>query len=47
LRGRATRGQLLRLGEEGLVEIVPQSVTRVSLIDISKARESAIPPDRM
>jgi GntR family transcriptional regulator, rspAB operon transcriptional repressor len=34
------RDQLLRLGEEGLVEIVPQSATRVSLIDISKAREA-------
>jgi DNA-binding GntR family transcriptional regulator len=34
------RDQLLRLSEEGLVEIVPQSATRVSLIDISKAREA-------
>jgi GntR family transcriptional regulator, rspAB operon transcriptional repressor len=34
------RDQLLRLSEEGLIEIVPQSATRVSLIDISKAREA-------
>jgi len=34
------RDQLLRLSEEGLVEIVPQSATRVSLIDIGKAREA-------
>jgi GntR family transcriptional regulator, rspAB operon transcriptional repressor len=34
------RDQLLRLGEEGLVDIVPQSATRVSLIDIGKAREA-------
>jgi DNA-binding GntR family transcriptional regulator len=34
------RDQLLRLSEEGLVDIVPQSATRVSLIDIGKAREA-------
>jgi DNA-binding GntR family transcriptional regulator len=34
------RDQLLRLAEEGLVDIVPQSATRVSLIDIGKAREA-------
>jgi GntR family transcriptional regulator, rspAB operon transcriptional repressor len=34
------RDQLLRLSEEGLVEIVPQSATRVSLIDINKAKEA-------
>src|SRR5262252_1129211 len=34
------RDQLLRLEEEGLVDIVPQSATRVSLIDIGKAREA-------
>jgi DNA-binding GntR family transcriptional regulator len=34
------RDQLLRLAEAGLVDIIPQSVTRVSLIDIGKAREA-------
>jgi GntR family transcriptional regulator, rspAB operon transcriptional repressor len=34
------RDQLLRLAEAGLVDIVPQSVTRVSLIDIGKASEA-------
>ncbi len=33
------RDALMRLAEEGLVEIVAQSATRVSLIDIAKARE--------
>jgi DNA-binding GntR family transcriptional regulator len=44
---QSARDQLRRLGEEGPVEIVPQSVTRVSLIDISKARQAQIPSDRM
>ena len=34
------RDALIRLGEEGLVEIVAQSSTRVSLIDIDKARQA-------
>jgi GntR family transcriptional regulator, rspAB operon transcriptional repressor len=34
------RDALLRLAAEGLVDVVPQSATRVSLIDISKAREA-------
>lgn len=34
------RDALMRLGDEGLVDIVPQSATRVSLIDIEKAREA-------
>ncbi len=34
------RDALLRLSEEGLVDIVPQSVTRVSLIDIARARQT-------
>jgi len=34
------RDQLLRLAEEGLVNIIPRSATRVSLIDIGKAREA-------
>jgi len=34
------REALLRLEEEGLVEIFPQSHTRVSLIDVQEAREA-------
>src|SRR5215470_9879494 len=34
------RDQLLRLAEAGLVDIIPQSATRVSLIDIGQAREA-------
>jgi DNA-binding GntR family transcriptional regulator len=34
------RDALMRLGDEGLVDIVPQSATRVSLIDVAKAREA-------
>ncbi|MFM9974263.1 MAG: GntR family transcriptional regulator [Beijerinckiaceae bacterium] len=34
------RDALMRLGEEGLVEIVAQSATRVSLIDIGLARQA-------
>lgn len=34
------RDALMRLGEEGLVEIVAQSATRVSLIDVSQARQA-------
>jgi DNA-binding GntR family transcriptional regulator len=34
------RDQLLRLAEGGLVDVIPQSATRVSLIDIGKAREA-------
>jgi hypothetical protein len=31
----------------GKAKIVPQSLTRVSLIEISKAREAQFLPDRM
>src|SRR5438477_6258268 len=31
------RDALMRLGGEGLVDVVPQSATRVSLIDVNKA----------
>jgi len=34
------RDALLRLSEEGLVDIVPQSATRVSRIDIANARQT-------
>jgi GntR family transcriptional regulator, rspAB operon transcriptional repressor len=34
------RDALLRLGEEGLVDIYPQSATRVSLIDVAQARQA-------
>jgi GntR family transcriptional regulator, rspAB operon transcriptional repressor len=34
------RDALMRLGEEGLVDIFPQSATRVSLIDIARARQT-------
>jgi DNA-binding GntR family transcriptional regulator len=34
------RDALMRLGDEGLVDVVPQSATRVSLIDVSRAREA-------
>jgi DNA-binding GntR family transcriptional regulator len=34
------RDALMRLADEGLVDVVPQSATRVSLIDIGKAREA-------
>jgi GntR family transcriptional regulator, rspAB operon transcriptional repressor len=34
------RDALARLAEEGLVDIVPQSATRVSLIDIGRARQT-------
>jgi GntR family transcriptional regulator, rspAB operon transcriptional repressor len=34
------RDALMRLGDEGLVDIVPQSATRVSLIDVARAREA-------
>src|SRR5438874_10240952 len=40
LSSTPVRDALLRLEEEGLVEIVAQSATRVSLIDIDKAREA-------
>ena len=34
------RDALMRLAEEGLVDILPQSATRVSLIDIARARQT-------
>lgn len=34
------RDALMRLDEEGLVDIVPQSATRVSLIDVANARQT-------
>lgn len=34
------RDALSRLAEEGLVDIVPQSATRISLIDVAKARDA-------
>ena len=34
------RDALLRLADEGLVDIFPQSATRVSLIDVAKARQA-------
>ncbi len=34
------RDALTRLGDEELVDIVPQSATRVSLIDVAKARQT-------
>lgn len=40
LSSTPVRDALTRLGEEGLVEIVPQSGTRVSLIDIAAARQA-------
>jgi DNA-binding GntR family transcriptional regulator len=40
LSSTPVRDALMRLGEEGLVEIVAQSATRVSLIDIDKARQA-------
>src|SRR5262245_38685959 len=40
LSSTPVRDALMRLGEEGLVEIVAQSATRVSLIDINKARQA-------
>ncbi|WP_160122606.1 GntR family transcriptional regulator [Rhodovarius lipocyclicus] len=35
------REALIRLGEEGLVEVVPQSATRVARIDLHQCREAA------
>lgn len=40
LSSTPVRDALTRLAEEGLVEIVPQSATRVSLIDIAAARQA-------
>ncbi len=40
LSSTPVRDALIRLGEEGLVEIVAQSATRVSLIDIAHARQA-------
>ncbi|MGL4975390.1 MAG: GntR family transcriptional regulator [Bosea sp. (in: a-proteobacteria)] len=40
LSSTPVRDALIRLGEEGLVEIVAQSATRVSLIDIAQARQA-------
>ncbi|RAI39459.1 hypothetical protein CH341_25810 [Rhodoplanes roseus] len=40
LSSTPVRDALVRLGQEGLVEIVPQSATRVSLIDLSAARQA-------
>jgi DNA-binding GntR family transcriptional regulator len=40
LSSTPVRDALTRLGEEGLVEIFPQSATRVSLIDITAARQA-------
>jgi GntR family transcriptional regulator, rspAB operon transcriptional repressor len=40
LSSTPVRDALSRLGEEGLVDIVPQSATRVSLIDITAARQA-------
>ena len=40
LSSTPVRDALMRLGEEGLVDIVAQSATTVSLIDIDKAREA-------
>jgi GntR family transcriptional regulator, rspAB operon transcriptional repressor len=40
LSSTPVRDALIRLGEEGLIDIVAQSATRVSLIDVGKARQS-------
>ncbi len=40
LSSTPVRDALTRLSEEGLVEIYPQSATRVSLIDVTKARQA-------
>jgi GntR family transcriptional regulator, rspAB operon transcriptional repressor len=40
LSSTPVRDALIRLGEDGLIDIVAQSATRVSLIDVSKARQS-------
>jgi GntR family transcriptional regulator, rspAB operon transcriptional repressor len=40
LSSTPVRDALIRLGEEGLIDIVAQSATRVSLIDVRKARQS-------
>ena len=40
LSSTPVRDALMRLGEEGLVETVAQSATRVSLIDVDKARQA-------
>jgi GntR family transcriptional regulator, rspAB operon transcriptional repressor len=34
------RDALIRLAEDGLLDIIPQSVTRVSLIDVEQARQA-------
>jgi GntR family transcriptional regulator, rspAB operon transcriptional repressor len=40
LSSTPVRDALMRLGEEGLVDVVPQSATRVSLIDVTQARQA-------
>ncbi len=40
LSSTPVRDALMRLGEEGLVDVFPQSATRVSLIDVAKARQA-------
>ena len=40
LSSTPVRDALMRLTNEGLVEVFPQSATRVSLIDVEKARQS-------
>jgi DNA-binding GntR family transcriptional regulator len=40
LSSTPVRDALMRLGEEGLVDTFPQSATRVSLIDVTKARQA-------
>ena len=40
LSSTPVRDALMKLGEEGLVDIFPQSATRVSLIDVAKARQA-------
>lgn len=40
LSSTPVRDALTRLGEEGLVDIFPQSATRVSLIDVAAARQA-------
>ena len=40
LSSTPVRDALLRLGDEDLVDIFPQSATRISLIDVDKARQA-------
>jgi GntR family transcriptional regulator, rspAB operon transcriptional repressor len=40
LSSTPVRDALLRLADEGLVDVIPQSTTRISLIDVTKARQA-------